>query len=563
MAFDFQSGKPITLPPAVGAPKGDFSFVSGQPVERRLPITPEREKPFGERALTFLGKVTGVERLGKGLGLAIFRHLTPEGRELERRIASGQATPEDYEAYAKIYEDIPTAQQLAGGALQTTTTLVGAGLPAAKTIGGVVRQAGALGAASGLATAIEEEKPPQEVVAQTLLSGFTSAALGAGAFGVGKIVKKYVGPAIKKTAEKVVQRLERATQKSLARGKTGVRALLDRKIWGSYGKILREVGDGIEADELAIQDALRRQSIVDHEEVSKLLNDVARKFESGLRKGPKRLPQKLKALIAQAPDSFDSLDDFQTWISERLTQREWNAAATSLNETVGELRKRMLVDMSKIYQEAIGTPQPDDKFIQQVANRVRLSRRQEVFDLMDKPELTYAELNNFRRLLDHEILGSRAYEGDAVSSAIRGSIKDLARVARNTVKRNTPTEPFFSDMSELINARKLLVNAAAKAEKKGLVGISDLAVALAIPGGKFDIPAIVARRAVMHPAVQSGFAIGLDQLADLIEKIPADAAGRISRESIILLIRMINQAGREPVRQPPPQSSLPATPLRP
>src|SRR3990167_5312346 len=74
----------------------------------------------------FLGKVarfTGVEKLGQGLGYALFQ-LTPEYRDLKKMLESGQVSPEQFQ---EISTGNITNREVIGSAIRTAGTIIGAG----------------------------------------------------------------------------------------------------------------------------------------------------------------------------------------------------------------------------------------------------------------------------------------------------------------------------------------------------------------------------------------------------------------------------------------------------
>ena len=74
----------------------------------------------------FLGKAarfTGVEKLGQGLGFALFR-LTPEYKDLERGLTDGSISPEQFE---ELTTGELTTGEVLGSAARTAGTVIGAG----------------------------------------------------------------------------------------------------------------------------------------------------------------------------------------------------------------------------------------------------------------------------------------------------------------------------------------------------------------------------------------------------------------------------------------------------
>lgn len=137
-----------------------------------------RLKKGAEWTVGKVGGLTGFDVPGKIFGTGAFR-LSKTGRELEQRVSSGQAGPEELQAYSEIYgEDLPTMKQIPGAAIKQFATLAPWGkagaaavetvLPATLAKGGIGTLAkwglsGAWGAGTyGLGQSIVEGKTPIE-----------------------------------------------------------------------------------------------------------------------------------------------------------------------------------------------------------------------------------------------------------------------------------------------------------------------------------------------------------------------------------------------------------------
>jgi|GEM_PF-2954442 len=159
------------------------------------------------------GDFIGVSSLGKSIGVALSR-FTPEVHDLEKKIASGNASNEELQAYQDIIgsspiQDTKSALKVgAGTALSVASNLVGGG--ATKNVAGATLKgqmlrglgAGALGGAkaSFLGTAgqnLQQGKTVDQSVAEGISSGLQGGVLGGlvggGAPLAGKVIRKAIG----------------------------------------------------------------------------------------------------------------------------------------------------------------------------------------------------------------------------------------------------------------------------------------------------------------------------------------------------------------------------------
>lgn len=160
---------------------------------------------FGEKAgavLGGLGRFTGVEKLGQGIGQALFM-LTPEYKDLQKLLQSGQVTPEQFD---EIATGNITTGEVVGSAVRTVATVAGAGTlskgaglskplvpsvapKATGLIRGIyegaktglktgVKQGLKFGGISGLATSIEEDKGIGDTTATIAGEAIRGGAIG-------------------------------------------------------------------------------------------------------------------------------------------------------------------------------------------------------------------------------------------------------------------------------------------------------------------------------------------------------------------------------------------------
>jgi len=223
----------------------------------------DEEKPTGEKLketkekktlIEKVGNFLGLEPLGKGLGLAAFKYLSPEGRELEKKVSQGTATQEELKAYSDIFGKTPTAKQVLSSATQAGILAGTAGLGIPKTILGKTIQAGAISAGFGGTQAFGEEKKPAEIAKQATISGLVGGATAGGLAlagkGIGKLVSKLPETSwssiLKRTPTSVAKNPKLETQIA----KEGIVGLNREKISQTFGKEIQNIELNI-ADELS------------------------------------------------------------------------------------------------------------------------------------------------------------------------------------------------------------------------------------------------------------------------------------------------------------------------
>ena len=142
--------------------------------ESVFPLTTPQDRTT-KGVLGFLGKVTGVEPIGRFLGSQAVK-LTKEGRELERLRKAGQVSGEEYK---DITTGGVTGRQLLGGALQTGLTVGTLGAGGFLASGGKllpqIAKSAALGGAFGGASGLQQDKPLSDIkgdiIAGAILGG--------------------------------------------------------------------------------------------------------------------------------------------------------------------------------------------------------------------------------------------------------------------------------------------------------------------------------------------------------------------------------------------------------
>jgi hypothetical protein len=150
----------------------------------------QSKTPFVEK----VGDFMGITPIAKGLSAMAFKYLTPEGKELEKKVNNNTATPEELQAYSEIYGNLPNAKQIAGGAAKTALTLgtLGTGGVATNLAGRVI-EGGILGGAyTALDNMQNNEKATKNLATGVAIGGaipLAGTVIKKGIQGVGKVLK--------------------------------------------------------------------------------------------------------------------------------------------------------------------------------------------------------------------------------------------------------------------------------------------------------------------------------------------------------------------------------------
>lgn len=185
-----------------GIPYADF-------LKAKNPAMGPAQKALGylKSAGSFLGDITGITTLGKGLGQAAFA-LTPEKQELDKLLEQQKITPEKYE---EITTGGITPKQVAGAGGKLALTLgtggtagVASKVPGVIGVGARATEAGILGATYQALSNLEQEKPAGEGIG-------TAAAIGAAipiAGGILKGIKGMIKPAGEEMLNRIIKPLK-------------------------------------------------------------------------------------------------------------------------------------------------------------------------------------------------------------------------------------------------------------------------------------------------------------------------------------------------------------------
>jgi hypothetical protein len=109
----------------------------------------------------------------------------------------------------------------------------------------------------------------------------------------------------------------------------------------------------------------------------------------------------------------------------------------------------------------------------------------------------------------------------------------------NTIRPATGTTKEFAQWAPLVQANKVLKKTIQNQSKR-VVGLTDILVGTGVGVGGGILPgvaSVAAKKAVESPLVMTGTAVGLNELNNLISKLPTDKAGKISRVALINLFK--------------------------
>jgi len=210
MAIDLSKYKlPATTTPPINPAGIDLN-------KYKLNSLPSYNPPqtFGSKILGGVSKVgefLGVGTFAKGVGLSLAR-LSPEIRNIEKKISAGTATPDELDFYKKQYgEEAPTGKQIIGSALQTAATIGTAGLGnigganAGLRIGKAALQGAGVGSVMGFGKGLEENKPILGALKEGAITGAVSGAVGAGLQGGSELIKSIADKFPKRIMDSVLK----------------------------------------------------------------------------------------------------------------------------------------------------------------------------------------------------------------------------------------------------------------------------------------------------------------------------------------------------------------------
>ncbi|RLE37885.1 hypothetical protein DRJ17_05540 [Candidatus Woesearchaeota archaeon] len=354
------------------------------------------EKPLYQKVAEPIAKfgmavIPGLKPIAKGIRLAIFKHFTPEGRELEKKITEGTATPEEQKAYQELYlKEAPTSKEIIGsaGKLGLFTATSGAKfafpfLKSVKTLPTLTKWAG-LGGLYGIADAIEKmpEKDEKNFIIKkaaqgALTSTFFASLLG----GIGRLSEGVVN-----TFSNAIARYSKNPEK--ARSFFAKRSLL-----GSGKKIEKEISNELKKYENMIGNELKasKERILMKEVLNKAVENkskllgVGKRFmekETALKEfnnALKKVDPSLRISLRHKP-TYEELNWIRRQIDKKLTDRSFRKSLTELPNV-----KENLMILRHAIQDIIKSKFPETKSIFDEYS-MAVSAKQAINNLLERAE---------------------------------------------------------------------------------------------------------------------------------------------------------------------------------
>jgi len=474
-----------------------------------------------------VGEATPMKHLGKGLGLVAFR-FSKEGRELEQKVRSGTASPEELMAYSDIYAETPTAKQIAGSAIGTAAL---AGVGTGKVIGG----------------------------------------LGGRIFGkaVSPLVSKVAPQAarITATAAKVATPISRIAGKApaparlLGRATTGLAKFAKRPLAGGeligFARQLEEdksipeslkKGFNTALAFTAFEGALGGIGLVSRLAGRQLMTAIA-------RYAPKER-QKAVLDVATRKNLFGASERMNKSLQKEISQ----IYEGNINPALDKYKERIF--FTKILQEGVNTQKKElGTFGRAVSPSKLISKFNEALGnvsvgLSFKPQnqLTLKEVNNLRIMIDQR-LGDKAFRKLLVEQPpLKESLMLLRRTLENTVKSRAPeTVPFFQRLTPILATKGALNSMQDKMAGRGAITTMDVITGMMVGAPWFlyqrpmmAIPTIIGAQALRQPTLQ----INLGTVFNRVGQFTGKPLGLREREALLRIGGQVGKTFSTPTQTP-------------
>lgn len=221
--------------------------------------------------------------------------------------------------------------------------------------------------------------------------------------------------------------------------------------------------------------------------------------------------------------AVDGADDMAAKVSQILSSSEKTVpSANIIDEAVNDLAGRF----GKTYSE---------QDLRAIVESLPLNA------LKQADELPVKVANELRHELD-SITPSKYFVSDATQSLkieAMGTVANKLREAVQTAEK--ATRPLFKDWSMYIQTRNLVADKIAGIDTKFGLGFGDLLFGGALTTGSGSLPAAIAgvgaRKALGSASVKTRIAVGVKQVSSVIDRLPTDAAGNVSKAAVIAIIR--------------------------
>lgn len=343
--------------------------------QQNTPINSQTQQPqksFLQKAgdaVSGVGDFLGVNSLGKGLANVAYDKLAPTGllgpeaKQLVDTVHNGNATPEQYKAYADIYGATPTKGQVVGSAIQTAANIGSAGIgteaaSAGARIASLGLQSAGAGAAQGFGQGLEQQKSIGQSAGQGALTGAVTGVVGAGIQGVGELAKLLTSQGVQ---ESIVNKTLGIPTKVVQKGKSPAQTILNDVGISSKKGILNTSNQAISDNGQKISELLQgNKTPID---TTKILDTIKSKLNDvyGLVLSPEEIDKAVNKLplneITKSPQvSVDTLNKVRQVIDNQyLGNSKW--LGTSTAESITGLKTAANV-MRNIVQGTVPETQP-------------------------------------------------------------------------------------------------------------------------------------------------------------------------------------------------------------
>lgn len=166
-------------------------------------------------------------------------------------------------------------------------------------------------------------------------------------------------------------------------------------------------------------------------------------------------------------------------------------------------------------------------------------------------EFSVAQANVFKRNL-YDALDDVAFKIDPNLSVKKMAMKALAKGLKDQIEKQTAQEigegvikNINLELSVYGRLKNQIVDKIARVNKNNLLGLTDVGVGVAgaVAGGAPGVAATLAGKKILSStAVRTNIAVGLDRVGKVIDKIPTDSSGKISRSALMSALRSLYQS---------------------
>ena len=375
---------------------------------------------FFEKVLDKAADITGVKKLGEGVGVSLFLN-TKEGKEIQEKAASGDKIA--LETLQQILDEAPNAKELIGSAALTALNAVSGGL-AGGVAKGIVEKVGtgaATGASYGAAAGLEENKNVEGIVKSTA----AGAALGTAVSAAGGAVKYLSDKRLDKLPDSAKTAVGQIVQGKTKDVEPAIRVLSQVETKGikKYSDLSTRLDDNMKALNTAMDDVLSS------DKTSRTLDQLAETSTVGGKKVSENYVKK----------ALDGLDELYSDSSDpKNAQRIKNLIEKSSTEglTVKELN-----DIAKEYGTEFGnkafgkTGEPRTSVNAVAYENVRKGVKDTLRNLLPDDKAKLIDKNLSEHINTKELVQKMEEKVNALSQKVsdRGLIEKVGRLTGKTV----------------------------------------------------------------------------------------------------------------------------------